>query len=63
MLYFLIFGFLFKLAAFPCHLWAPEVYDGSPNAITALFVLPIKVATFVVLLRLLGHVFGDLYQY
>lgn len=63
MLYFIIFGFLFKLAAFPCHLWAPEVYDGSPNAITAMFVLPIKVATFALFLRILGHTFGDLYQY
>lgn len=63
MLYFIIFGFLFKLAAFPCHLWAPEVYDGSPNAITVLFVLPIKIATFALFLRILGHTFGDLYQY
>jgi len=63
MLYFVIFGFLFKLAAFPCHLWAPEVYDGSPNAVTVLFVLPIKIATFAVFLRILGHTFGDLYQY
>jgi len=63
MLYFIIFGFLFKLAAFPCHLWAPEVYDGSPNAVTVLFVLPIKIATFAIFLRILGHTFGDLYQY
>lgn len=63
MLYFIIFGFLFKLAAFPCHLWAPEVYDGSPNAVTVLFVLPIKIATFALFLRILGHTFGDLYQY
>jgi NADH-quinone oxidoreductase subunit N len=63
MLYFIIFGFLFKLAAFPCHLWAPEVYDGSPNAITAMFVLPIKVATFALFLRVLGQTFGDLYEY
>lgn len=63
MLYFLIFGFFFKLAAFPCHLWAPEIYDGSPNAITVFFVLPIKIATFALFLRILGNTFGDLYQY
>lgn len=63
MLYLIIFGFLFKLAAFPCHLWAPEVYDGSPNAVTVLFVLPIKIATFAIFLRVLGHTFADLYQY
>jgi NADH-quinone oxidoreductase subunit N len=61
MIYFLVFGFLFKLAAFPCHLWAPEVYDGSPHPITAIFVLPIKVATFGLFLRLLNYTFADLY--
>jgi NADH:ubiquinone oxidoreductase subunit 2 (subunit N) len=39
------------------------VYDGSPNAVTVLFVLPIKIATFAIFLRILGHTFGDLYQY
>jgi len=62
MIYFLSFGFLFKLAAFPCHLWAPEIYDGSPHPITAVFVLPIKIATFGLFLRLLSYVFGDLYS-
>jgi NADH-quinone oxidoreductase subunit N len=61
MMYFLVFGFLFKLAAFPCHLWAPEVYDGSPHPITAIFVLPIKIATFGLFLRLLNYTFADLY--
>ena len=61
MIYFLLFGFLFKLAAFPCHLWAPEIYDGSPHPITAIFILPIKIATFGLLLRLLNYVFADLY--
>lgn len=62
MLYFIVFGFLFKLAAFPCHDWAPEVYEGSPNPITALFVLPIKIATFGFFIRLLSYVFSDLYS-
>ena len=61
MIYFLCFGFLFKLAAFPCHLWAPEIYDGSPHPITAIFILPVKIATFGIFLRLLNYVFSDLY--
>lgn len=61
MIYFLVFGFLFKLAAFPCHLWAPEVYDGSPHPVTAIFILPIKIATFGLFLRLLNYTFADLY--
>jgi len=60
-IYFILFGFFFKLASFPCHLWAPEVYDGSPHPITALFVLPIKIATFGLFLRLLNYVFIDIY--
>ena len=61
MLYFIIFGFLFKLSAFPCHLWSPEIYDGAPHPITAFFVLPIKIATFGIFLRLLTYVFNDLH--
>jgi NADH-quinone oxidoreductase subunit N len=61
-IYFIIFGFLFKLAAFPCHMWAPEVYEGSPNPITALFVLPVKIATLGFFIRLLSYVFVDLYN-
>lgn len=61
MIYFISFGFLFKLAAFPCHLWAPEIYDGSPHPVTAIFILPIKIATFGLFLRLLNYVFADLY--
>ena len=37
-------GLFFKLSAFPGHLWAPEVYEGAPDAVTALFMLPVKVA-------------------
>jgi NADH-quinone oxidoreductase subunit N len=62
MIYFITFGFLFKLAAFPCHLWAPEIYDGSPHPITALFILPIKIATLGLFLRLLNYTFNDLYN-
>ena len=25
----LVFGFLFKIAAFPCHMWSPDVYEGT----------------------------------
>ena len=60
-LYFIIIGILFKLAAFPCHLWAADIYEGSPHPLTAFFVLPIKIAVFGIFLRLLMYVFIDLY--
>jgi proton-translocating NADH-quinone oxidoreductase chain N len=34
---FLFFGFLFKLTAAPFHIWAPDVYEGTPTGITAFF--------------------------
>jgi NADH-quinone oxidoreductase subunit N len=51
---FLLLGFFFKLSAFPGHLWAVEVYEGSPLPIMAFFVVPVKVAIFVTFLRLLS---------
>jgi NADH-quinone oxidoreductase subunit N len=51
---FILLGFFFKLSAFPGHLWAVEVYEGSPLPIMAFFVLPVKVAIFVTFLRLIN---------
>jgi NADH-quinone oxidoreductase subunit N len=61
MLYFLVIGFFFKLAAFPCHLWAAEVYEGSPQTVMALFVLPVKFAVLIFICKLFLFVFKDLY--
>lgn len=61
MLYFIIFGLFFKLAAFPCHLWAPAIYEGSPQVVTALFILPVKTAIIAFFFTLLTYVFKDLY--
>lgn len=58
-LIFFILGFLFKLAAFPCHLWAADVYDGSPQILIAFFVLPIKFVVFSVLLKFLFITFQE----
>ena len=57
----IIYGFLFKLAAFPCHLWAPEIYAGSPNVTMGFFILPIKIATLAVFIKVLTCVFKDAY--
>jgi NADH-quinone oxidoreductase subunit N len=51
---FILLGFFFKLSAFPGHLWAVEVYEGSPLPIMAFFVLPVKVAVFITFLRLIN---------
>lgn len=48
-----ISGLAFKIAAFPMHLWAPDVYQGSPAPATAFLAVGSKAAGFVLLLRFL----------
>jgi proton-translocating NADH-quinone oxidoreductase chain N len=57
---FLAVGFLFKLTAAPFHMWAPDVYEGSPTSITAFFSIAPKIAIFGVFLRLFLYSFYDL---
>ena len=52
-LLFILVGLSFKLAAFPAHLWAPDVYQGSPVPTTAFLAVGSKAAGFVLLLRVL----------
>ncbi len=46
-------GFLFKLAAVPLHLWAPDVYEGAPTPVVALFSVAPKLGAIVILIRFL----------
>jgi NADH-quinone oxidoreductase subunit N len=45
-------GFLFKLAVFPFHFWAPEVYSAAANPIAAYIATASKVAAIALLIRL-----------
>nr|MBA3672790.1 NADH-quinone oxidoreductase subunit N [Gemmatimonadaceae bacterium] len=47
----LLVGFAFKVSSVPFHMWAPDVYDGSPNPITAYMAATVKTAAFVAFLR------------
>ena len=51
-------GFAFKIAAVPFHQWAPDVYEGSPTAVTSYMAVTVKVAAFAGLLRLVVSAFG-----
>jgi len=51
-------GIAFKLALAPFHIWTPDVYEGSPLAITAFMAVAVKAATFSVLARFVYEVFG-----
>lgn len=50
-----IIGFAFKVAIFPFHAWAPDVYQGAPTPITAFMATAVKAATFIAILRLFQH--------
>ena len=45
-------GFLFKLAAFPFHNWAPDVYQGAPTPLAGFMATASKMATFIALASL-----------
>jgi NADH-quinone oxidoreductase subunit N len=53
-------GLLFKIAAVPFHMWAPDVYQGSPTPATAFFATAVKAAAFAALLRVLFMALPDM---
>ena len=53
----LLIGFGFKVAAVPFHMWAPDVYDGSPTPVTGFMATGVKAAAFVALVRVLMEAF------
>jgi len=53
-------GLLFKVGAVPFHQWVPDVYQGSPSAITGFMAAAVKVAAFGAILRVFYVAFGGL---
>jgi NADH-quinone oxidoreductase subunit N len=48
----ILVGLGFKVAAAPFQIWTPDVYEGAPTPVTALFSAGPKAATFALLLRI-----------
>lgn len=44
---------LWKVGAGPLHMWVPDVYEGSPSIITALFAIVPKIVIIGVIIRLI----------
>jgi NADH-quinone oxidoreductase subunit N len=44
-------GFGFKISAVPFHMWAPDIYEGSPTPATAFFSVGSKAAGFAAMIR------------
>ena len=50
---FIIVGLAFKVSAVPFHMWAPDVYEGSPTSVTSFFSIVPKIAGLTVFIRFL----------
>ncbi|MEZ5919551.1 MAG: proton-conducting transporter membrane subunit [Alphaproteobacteria bacterium] len=42
-LVFIVAGLAFKISAVPFHMWTPDVYQGAPESVTALFAIVPKL--------------------
>ncbi|WP_440680790.1 NADH-quinone oxidoreductase subunit NuoN [Candidatus Pelagibacter sp. HIMB1623] len=50
---FILVGLAFKISAVPFHMWAPDVYEGSPTTVTLFFTMLPKIAALTVFIRFL----------
>ena len=50
---FILVGLAFKISAVPFHMWAPDVYQGSPTSVTLFFAVLPKIAALTVFIRFL----------
>lgn len=50
----LLAGLGFKVTAVPFHMWAPDVYEGAPTAVSGFLAVASKAAGFALLLRIFG---------
>ena len=57
---FIIVGLAFKISAVPFHMWAPDVYQGSPTSVTLFFTMVPKIAALTVFIRFLYVPFFNL---
>jgi NADH-quinone oxidoreductase subunit N len=61
-LVFLMAGLAFKVSAVPFHMWTPDVYEGAPTPVTALFAVAPKIAAIALLVRTMVGPFGELFE-
>lgn len=53
----MLIGMTFKMSAVPFHFWAPDVYEGSPSAVTAFMSTVVKIAAFGAFYRVFSFCF------
>lgn len=54
---FFTVGFLFKLGAFPFHMWVPDAYEGAPTVVTAILASLSKFVITVAFIKIYFSVF------
>src|SRR5476649_1571297 len=52
-------GVGFKIAMVPFHSWAPDVYEGAPNSVTAFLSVGSKAGGLIILMRIVLGVFDN----
>jgi len=57
---FMVAGLAFKVSAVPFHMWTPDVYEGAPTPVTALFAVAPKIAAMGLFIRVMVGPFGEL---
>lgn len=55
---FIAAGLAFKVSAVPFHMWTPDVYEGAPTPVTALFSVAPKAAAIALFLRVMTGPFA-----
>lgn len=54
---FFMAGIAYKIACFPFHMWAPDVYEGAPLPITTFFAIVPKLAGMGIMMRVTKNLF------
>jgi len=60
-LVFVVAGLAFKASAVPFHMWTPDVYEGAPTPVTALFAVAPKIAAISLMVSVLMGPFKPLF--
>jgi NADH-quinone oxidoreductase subunit N len=60
-LVFVVAGLAFKVSAVPFHMWTPDVYEGAPTPVTALFAVAPKIAAMSLMVSVLMGPFKPLF--
>jgi NADH-quinone oxidoreductase subunit N len=56
----ILVGLAFKVAAFPFHMWTPDVYVGAPSPVTGFMSVGAKISGFAALLRIFISAFPSI---